>query len=56
VPSSYNDLFPDTEVRDHVGDARYQTSVRVPAQWASERVVLRFEAATHRAVVWVRWR
>ena len=28
-------------------------SVRVPARWAGERIVLRFDAATHRAVVWV---
>ena len=32
VPSSYNDVFPDAEVRDHVGDAWYQTTVRVPAR------------------------
>ena len=40
-------------VRDHVGDAWYQTDVRVPARWAGERIVLRFDSATHRAVVWV---
>src|SRR5947209_9054502 len=53
VPASYNDLFPDAAVRDHVGDAWYQTTVRVPRGWAGERVVLRFDSATHRAVVWV---
>lgn len=53
VPASYNDLFPDQTVRDHVGDAWYQTVVRVPARWAGERIVLRFDSATHRAVVWV---
>jgi beta-glucuronidase len=53
VPSSYNDLFADAAVRDHVGDAWYQTVVRVPARWAGERIVLRFDAATHRAVAWV---
>jgi beta-glucuronidase len=53
VPASYNDLFPDAAVRDHVGDAWYQTTVRVPARWEGERIVLRFDAATHRAVVWV---
>jgi beta-glucuronidase len=52
VPASYNDLFADAAVRDHVGDAWYQTTVRVPRGW-TERVVLRFDAATHRAVVWV---
>jgi len=53
VPASYNDIVPDLKVRDHVGDAWYQTVVRVPAGWAGERIVLRFDAATHRAVVWV---
>ena len=53
VPASYNDVFPDAAVRDHVGDAWYQTVVRVPARWAGERIVLRFGSATHRAVVWV---
>ncbi len=53
VPASYNDIVPDVRVRDHVGDAWYQTTVRVPRRWAGERIVLRFDAATHRAVVWV---
>jgi beta-glucuronidase len=53
VPASYNDVFADAEVRDHVGDAWYQTVVRVPERWGGERIVLRFDAATHRAVVWV---
>jgi beta-glucuronidase len=53
VPSSYNDLFADAAVRDHVGDAWYQTVARVPARWAGERITLRFDAATHRAVAWV---
>jgi beta-glucuronidase len=53
VPASYNDLYADAAVRDHVGDAWYQTTVQVPRGWAGERVVLRFDAATHRAVVWI---
>jgi beta-glucuronidase len=53
VPSSYNDIFPAAEVHGHVGDAWYQTTVRVPRGWVGERIVLRFGSATHRAVVWV---
>ncbi|WP_310277922.1 beta-glucuronidase [Haloactinomyces albus] len=53
VPASYNDLFVDDSVRGHVGDVWYQTSVHVPRSWHGERIVLRFDAATHRAVVWV---
>ena len=53
VPSSYNDLFADAAVRDHVGEVWYQTMVRPPNHWSGERIVLRFDAATHRAVAWV---
>jgi beta-glucuronidase len=53
VPASYNDVFPDAEVHDHVGDAWYETSVLVPVGWAGKRIVLRFDSATHRAAVWV---
>ncbi|MEU7835117.1 beta-glucuronidase [Nonomuraea sp. NPDC049129] len=53
VPASYNDIYPDVTVRDHVGDAWYQTNVWVPAQWTGQRIVLRFDAATHRATAWV---
>src|SRR3954469_583559 len=53
APASYNDVFPEPAVRDHVGDAWYETVVRVPRGWDGERIVLRFGSATHRAVVWV---
>jgi beta-glucuronidase len=53
VPASYNDILVGTEGRDHVGDAWYQTVVRVPRGWAGQRVVLRFDSATHAAVAWV---
>ncbi len=53
VPASYNDIFADASVRDHVGEVWYQTSVRVPERWAGARIMLRFDAATHRATAWV---
>ncbi|PFG41237.1 beta-glucuronidase [Georgenia soli] len=53
VPASYNDIVPGRELHDHVGDVWYQTTTRVPRGWAGERVVLRFDSATHRATVWV---
>ncbi|GIG20437.1 beta-glucuronidase [Cellulomonas chitinilytica] len=53
VPASYNDVLVGTVGRDHVGDAWYQTTVRVPRGWAGQRVALRFDSATHAAVVWV---
>jgi beta-glucuronidase len=53
VPASYNDIFADAVIRNHVGEAWYETTVRVPARWGGDRIVLRFGCATHRAVVWV---
>jgi beta-glucuronidase len=53
VPASYNDVFADAQAHDHIGDAWYQTVVLVPERWRGERIVLRFDAATHGAVVWV---
>jgi beta-glucuronidase len=53
VPASYNDLFTDSAIRDHVGWVWYQRNVRVPRGWAGERVVLRVDAATHQGKVYV---
>jgi beta-glucuronidase len=53
VPSSYNDVLVDAAVHDHVGDVWYQRTVFVPRGWSGMRTVLRFDAATHRATVWV---
>jgi beta-glucuronidase len=53
VPGSFNDVLVDPQVHDHVGDVWYQRTVFVPRGWAGQRVVLRFDAATHRAVAWV---
>lgn len=53
VPASYNDILPDAGVRDHIGDAWYQTTTRVPRGWTGQRIMLRLDAATHRATVWV---
>ena len=56
VPASHNDIFPDPDARDHVGDVWYETLARIPARWAGQRIVLRFGSAAHRAVVWVNGR
>ncbi|WP_105615683.1 beta-glucuronidase [Vallitalea okinawensis] len=53
VPSSYNDIFTDKSIREHVGDVWYETEIFVPHEWESFHVDLRFGSATHRAVVWV---
>jgi beta-glucuronidase len=53
VPASYNDVTVDPAVHDHVGDAWYQRTVFAPRGWNDGRVVLRFDAATHRATAWI---
>ncbi|HEX9086523.1 MAG TPA: beta-glucuronidase [Arthrobacter sp.] len=53
VPASYNDVFPDRAIRDHVGYVWYQREVRVPRGWAGERIHLRLDSATHEGMVWV---
>src|SRR3954451_5628886 len=53
VPASFNDVIPTREARHHVGDVWYQRTVRVPRGWDGQRIVLRFDAATHRATAWV---
>ncbi len=53
VPSSFNDVLADPNVHDHVGDVWYQRHVFIPRGWTGQRVVLRLDAATHRARAWV---
>ncbi|WP_314326590.1 beta-glucuronidase [Paenarthrobacter ilicis] len=53
VPASYNDIFTDSTIRDHVGWVWYQREVRVPRGWAGERVHIRLESATHEGKVFV---
>ncbi|MEU4560177.1 beta-glucuronidase [Actinoplanes sp. NPDC023936] len=53
VPASYNDLFTDPAIRDHVGWAWYRREVRIPRGWASERIWVRVDAATHTGRIYV---
>ncbi len=53
VPASYNDLFADRSIREHVGWVWYQRTVRVPFSWAGERIRVRVDAATHEGRVYV---
>jgi hypothetical protein len=46
-------VLPSREAHHHIGDVWYQWVIRVPRGWDGERIVLRLDAATHRAVVWV---
>ncbi len=56
VPSSYNDLFTEREIHNHMGAVWYSRDFIVPAQWKGKAVHLRFGSATYRAKVWVNGR
>ncbi len=53
VPSSYNDITTDKELRDHVGFVWYEREFYIPNDWQNKRMVLRFGSATHHAIVYV---
>ncbi|KAJ1323623.1 beta-glucuronidase [Microdochium nivale] len=53
VPASYNDIFADETIRDHVGWVYYQRKATVPRGWSQERFFLRVDAATHHGRVYV---
>lgn len=53
VPASYNDIFLDPEIHDHVGWVWYQRDVIVPKGWSQERYFVRVESATHEGRIYV---
>lgn len=53
VPASYNDQKDDPAYQDHYGWAYYHRTVKVPAYLQGQRLVLRFDAVTHGARVYV---
>ncbi|KAF5591662.1 beta-glucuronidase [Fusarium pseudocircinatum] len=53
VPASYNDIFIDSNIRNHVGWVYYQRRFTIPLNWSQQRYFLRFDAATHRGRVYV---
>ncbi|KAI9044127.1 putative Glucuronidase [Aspergillus affinis] len=53
VPASYNDIFVDRKIHDHVGWVYYQRQVKVPRGWSQERYLVRAEAATHQGQIYI---
>ncbi len=53
VPASYNDLMEGEDFRDHYGWVFYQRKICVPEGMKRERVVLRCDAVTHHAKVYL---
>ncbi|MDR1640619.1 MAG: beta-glucuronidase [Clostridiales bacterium] len=53
VPASYNDITESAALRDHYGWVFYQRTIAVPDFALSQRVVLRFSAIAHEAIVYL---
>ena len=53
VPASYNDQKEDAAYRNHYGWVYYEKKVTVPSYLENQRMVLRFDAATHHARVYI---
>lgn len=53
VPASYNDQKDDPKYRNHYGWVYYQRMIKVPAYFKGQRLVLRFDAVTHTAKIYV---
>ena len=53
VPASYNDLTDDLALRDHQGWVFYQRPLALPPLPEGTRTVLRFDAVTHHARVYL---
>lgn len=56
VPASYNDQKDVPEYRNHYGFAYYARTFTIPRMFAGQRLVLRLDAATHAAHVYVNGR
>ena len=53
VPASFQDFYTEKDIREYAGDFWYEKDMFVPGEWSGKQVLLRFGAATHRAVVFV---
>ncbi len=53
VPASYNDIKEGVDFRDHYGWVFYQRPLHVPAYLLEQRVMLRLDAVTHIAKVYL---
>lgn len=53
VPSSYNDISTEQEIRDHIGTVWYDRTFFVPRSWQGERVWIRFGSVHYESAVWI---
>ncbi|MBC7319550.1 beta galactosidase jelly roll domain-containing protein, partial [bacterium] len=53
VPSSYNDITQDPQIRDHIGMVWYETEFFIPKSWQNRRIFVRVGSASHTAIVFI---
>lgn len=53
VPASYNDLKEGIDFRDHYGWVFYQRKISLPSVIREQRLILRCDAVTHHAKVYL---
>ncbi len=53
VPSSYNDIYETSTIRDHVGWVWYERDVVICKEFLAKRMVIRFGSVTHEAKIYV---
>jgi beta-glucuronidase len=53
VPASFNDIFTDRNIREHVGWVWYQRTIYIPRGWTGDRIFVRADSATHEGVIYV---
>src|SRR5579872_2873793 len=53
VPASFNDLYEDAAIRDHIGWVWYEREIVIPAHFFTQCIVLRFGSVTHTAKVYI---
>jgi len=52
-PASWNDLYPDLEIKNRIETVWYFIKTMVPQDWQDKLVWLRIGSANYRAKVWV---
>lgn len=53
VPASYNDIFVDRQIHDHVGWVYYQRQAIVPRGWSQQQYLVWVDAATHKGRIYI---
>jgi beta-glucuronidase len=53
VPASFNDLYTDDKVRNHMGEVKFSRTFKVSDSWQEKQIIIYFEAVSYRAKVFL---